>query len=153
MVHFYDENCIITKKHVFNYLHSYCFRVVLSDATTTGVMTCFSNEANSLLKDCKELLQNIPNKDPYDYPSELLSLQGKAIIFQLHYDPDSTKDNQVFILDTCWDETPLLISIVSALPESSAGSSSQTTLATMDVETKSVATGTPMHEPSTPETE
>lgn len=69
-------------------------------------MTCFSNEANSLVKDCKELLQAMPDQSPYDYPTELLSLQGKEKIFQLHFDPESTKEKQLFILDTCWDNTP-----------------------------------------------
>ena len=71
-------------------------------------MTCFSNEANSLVTDCKELLQTLPHQHSYDYPPELLSLQGKKRIFQLHFDPESTKERQLFILDTCWDDTPLL---------------------------------------------
>ena len=26
----------------------------------------------------------------------------------MHFDPESTKERQLFILDTCWDDTPLL---------------------------------------------
>ena len=74
---------------------------MLSDDTGTGTMKCFSNEANSMVKDCKELLESIPNQDSYEYPTELLSLQGTKKIFQIHFDPESTKDNQGFILDTC----------------------------------------------------
>ena len=106
-----------------------------------------------MIKDCKELLQNIPNPDPYDYPPELLSLQGKRKIFQLHYDPESTKDKQVFILDTCWDDVPLMISAVSSLPESAASSSSQITMASTNVDIKNVAAEIPVHEPSTPKSE
>lgn len=83
-------------------------------------MTCFSNEANSLVKDCKELLQTIPNPNPHDYPAELLSLQGKTKNFQLHFDPESTKDRRIFILDTCWDNTPLLTSAATAVAENDA---------------------------------
>ena len=55
-------------------------------------MTCFSNEANSLLKDCTELLQSQPDQDPYEYPPEILGLEGTTKIFQLHYDLESTKE-------------------------------------------------------------
>lgn len=95
----------------------------------------------------------MPEPDPYNFPAELLSLQGKAKNFQLHYDPDCTKDRQVFILDTCWDDIPLLISNVSALPESNASSSSQTTPPTTGTETKDGTATTSMDEPLTPEIE
>lgn len=113
-------------------------------------MTCFSNEANSLVKDCKELLQTIPNPESRQYPAELLSLQGKRKICQLHFDPECTKDEQVFILDTCWNETPLLISNAPTPPESSLESSKQKPDATMEAKTKSQAdpvTATPANTP------
>ena len=94
-------------------------------------MTCFSNEANSLLQDCKELLRTTPNKNSYEYPKELLSLQGKKKIFQLHFDPESTKEHQVFILDTCWDTTPLLTSGTSATNESAISYSAEVTQKTV----------------------
>lgn len=95
----------------------------------------------------------MPEPDPYNFPPELLSLQGKAKNFQLHYDPDCTKDRQVFILDTCWDDIPLLVSNVSALPESNASSSSQTTPPTTSAQTKGDTATTPMNELLTLETE
>ena len=101
-------------------------------------MKCFSNEANSLVKDCKELLASIPNQDSYEYPTELLSLQGTKKIFQIHYDPESTQDNQGFILDTCWDDAPLLITNVASVAESSINT---------------MPTGTPVAETSKPKTE
>lgn len=94
----------------------------------------------------------MPEPDPYNFPPELLSLQGKAKKFQLHYDPDCTKDRQVFILDTCWDDIPLLVSNVSALPESNASSSSHTTPQTASAETKDDTPATPTGELLTPET-
>ena len=107
-------------------------------------MTCFSNEANSLVKDCKELLQTIPNPDSRQYPAELLSLQGKRKNFQLHFDPECTKNEQVFILDTCWNETPLLISDAPTLPESSIESSKHKTDATIETDP---VTATPTNTP------
>jgi hypothetical protein len=82
-------------------------------------MTCFSTEANSLLKDCKELVHATGITDPYDYPQEILDLQGKKKIFQLHFDPDSTKENRIFILDTCWDDTPLVTTKPTCIGQSS----------------------------------
>ena len=61
-----------------------------------------------MVKDCKELLKTIPNQNSYEYPAEILSLLGKRKIFQMHFDPNSTKERQIFLLDTCWDATPLL---------------------------------------------
>ena len=139
-----------TEQDIYEILCSYCFRVVLYDSTTTGVMTCFSNEANSLVKDCKELLQTVPASDPYEYPPELLSLQGKRKIFQLHFDPDSTKDNQIFILDTCWDDTPLPPSDLATVTESAAGSSMEKTLQPMDPATKRKTGKSALAEASTP---
>lgn len=87
-----------------------------------------------MVKDCKELLDTIPNPDSHQYPAKLLSLQGKRKIFQLHFDPECTKNEQVFILDTCWDETPLLISDAPTLPESSVDSSKHETDATIETD-------------------
>ena len=119
---------------------------MLSDDTATGIMTCFSNEANSLVKDCKDLCKAIPNVNPYDYPAELLSLQGKAKNFQLHFDPDSTKEKRIFILDTCWDDVPMLTAEASAVAESSAKASTQNTLAATPAKSKSKTAKAPLLE-------
>ena len=124
--------------------------MVLSDSTATGVMTCFSNEANSLVRDCKELLQTIPASDPYEYPPELLSLQGKRKIFQLHFDPESTHDTKIFILDTCWDDTPLPPSDLAVTTESSTASSIEKTLQPMATATKRKTGKSALAETSTP---
>jgi hypothetical protein len=83
-----------------------------------------------MVKDCKELLKTIPNQSSYEYPTEILSLQGKRKIFQLHFDPDSTKEKQIFILDTCWDTTPLLTSADATIVEPSIGSPKTVALTT-----------------------
>ena len=93
------------KQHVLHSLHSYCFRLQLSDDSGNATVTCFSNEADSMIKDCKELVQATDNRDPYDYPEELLALEGKKRVFQIHFDPDCTKEKPHFILDTSWEYT------------------------------------------------
>ena len=125
---------VYTKQLFFSLLSSYCFRLGLSDGTGTITMTCFSDEANCMVKDCKELLQTMPQQDSYDYPPELLCLQGKKKIFQLHFDPQCTKERPLFILDTCWDDMPLLLpsNIINTenAMESSAANAQET--ATLD---------------------
>ena len=88
-------------------------------------MTCFSNEANSLLKDCKQLLQSQADQDPYAYPAKILGLEGTTKIFQLHYDLESTKEKQIFVLDTCWDDLPLPVAEIPAHAESHTNSPKQ----------------------------
>lgn len=106
-------------------------------------MTCFSNEAHSMVKDCKQLVQTMPNRNPYEYPPELLSLQGKKRIFQLHFDPESIKERQVFILDTCWDDMPLLTSASAVTSECGMDSSTTNASQTITALTKFEASATP----------
>ena len=90
------------------FINSYCFRLLLTDETGHIYLTCFSNEANSMVKDCNDIIRSLQDKDRYKYPEELLALEGKKKIFQLHFASDSTKQKPVFFLDTAWDNTPLL---------------------------------------------
>ena len=99
----------------------------LSDGTGNATMTCFSDEANSLIKDCKEIVRTMPNQNFSEYPTELLSLQGKKKIFQLHFDRESTKENRVFILDTCWDAMPVLTLPTSDTTEASVNALAKNT--------------------------
>lgn len=124
-------------------MHSYSFRVQLSDGTADATMTCFSNEANSMVTDCKELLKTIPDQSSYEYPAEILSLQGKRKIFQLHFDLDSTKEKQIFILDTCWDAMPLLTSTDATIVEPNIEFPEAAGLATNKTPPATPATTTP----------
>lgn len=57
-------------------------------------------------------MKSLIEKNPYRPPPELTTLEGTTHLFQLHFDPDHTKENQKFILDTTWDDwddKPLLI--------------------------------------------
>jgi hypothetical protein len=86
-------------------------------------MTCFSDEAHSIVKNCKELIQALTNADPSKYPSELLALEGKTKIFQVHFAPESTKQNQLLILDNAWDNTPVPMLEIPTPTETKADSS------------------------------
>ncbi|GKB15919.1 DNA helicase [Tanacetum coccineum] len=72
----------------------------IGDGSGTISLTCFSNEANSLVKDCTELLNELPDKNPYQLPLALKELEGTTHTFQFHFDINSTLKRKVFILDT-----------------------------------------------------
>jgi hypothetical protein len=82
----------------------------------------------------------ITNQNSSEYPNELPSLQGKKKIFQLHFDPESTKEQRIFVLDTCWDTTPLFTSGTSNTNETSISSSTEVT--------PKMITAVPIAEPS-----
>ncbi|GJZ87919.1 hypothetical protein Tco_0659701 [Tanacetum coccineum] len=79
------------------------------DGTTTISLTCFSDQVNSLTKDCNELLAELPDKDPYHLPSTLKELEDTAHIFQFHFDGGSTSKRRDFVLDKVFKKTPLLL--------------------------------------------
>ncbi|GJR00354.1 hypothetical protein Tco_0523338 [Tanacetum coccineum] len=49
---------------------------IMSDGSAMISMTCFSDQANSLTKDCNEVLTEIAAKNPYRLPSCLKDLEG-----------------------------------------------------------------------------
>ncbi|GJV80955.1 hypothetical protein Tco_1516825 [Tanacetum coccineum] len=52
----------------------YCFKAIIGDGTTTISVTCFNDQANSLTKDCNELLVELSDRDPYHLPSTMKDL-------------------------------------------------------------------------------
>ncbi|GKF94565.1 hypothetical protein Tco_0284265, partial [Tanacetum coccineum] len=72
-------------------------------------VTCFSNQANSLIIDCNELLAELSNKDPNQLPSTLRDLEGTAHIFQFYLDAGSTSNRRDFVLDRVFKSTVLPI--------------------------------------------
>ena len=72
------------------------------------MVTCFSDQAHSIVDNCNEIARKLQDKNAYKLPPELAALQGKTYIFQLHYGSESTKDNKLFFLDQAWDTTPAL---------------------------------------------
>nr|GEV73397.1 putative RNA-directed DNA polymerase [Tanacetum cinerariifolium] len=49
------------------------------DGTTTISLTCFSDQANSLTRDCNELIVELPDKDLYHFPSTLKELKAPPV--------------------------------------------------------------------------
>ncbi|GKE50040.1 hypothetical protein Tco_1481298 [Tanacetum coccineum] len=71
----------------------------IGDGSGTISLTCFSNEANSLVKDCTELLNELPDKNPYQLLLALKELEGTTHTFQFHFDINNTHKRKVFVLD------------------------------------------------------
>ena len=72
------------------------------------MVTCFSDEAHSIVSSCNEIIPKLQEIDPYTIPPQLTALLGKTYIFQLHFGSDSTKEQRFFFLDKAWDTTPLI---------------------------------------------
>nr|GEU78418.1 DNA helicase [Tanacetum cinerariifolium] len=57
---------------------SYCFKAIIGDGSGTISLTCFNNQANSLTRDCTEVLAELPDKNPYQLPPNLKNLEDKV---------------------------------------------------------------------------
>ncbi|GKA62881.1 DNA helicase [Tanacetum coccineum] len=104
--HYYLNPDIPETKHIKQH---YCFKAIVSDGTATISVTCFSNQANSLIKDVHELLAEISDKDPYHLPEGLKQLEGTAHTFQFHFDSTSTSKRPDFVLDAVFPNIPLAL--------------------------------------------
>nr|GEU49652.1 hypothetical protein [Tanacetum cinerariifolium] len=87
--------------------YSYCFKAIIGDGSGTIPLTCFSNQVNSLIKDCNELLAELFDKNPYNLPSALKELEGTTHIFQFHFDTNNTSRKKDFVLHTVFTNTIL----------------------------------------------
>ncbi|GJT40020.1 DNA helicase [Tanacetum coccineum] len=103
-------------------LYSYCFKAIVGDGSATVSITCFSDQANSLTRDCNDVLAELSDNDPYHLPMSLKELEGTTHTFQFYFDTGSTDKRPDFVSDTVFKPpTPLLppsISIQSVTPES-----------------------------------
>ncbi|GJZ83700.1 hypothetical protein Tco_0648873 [Tanacetum coccineum] len=52
---------------------------IVGDGSATTSVTCFSDEANSLTRDCNELLAEIIDKNPYQLPPSLKELEEQSL--------------------------------------------------------------------------
>nr|GEZ85001.1 hypothetical protein [Tanacetum cinerariifolium] len=59
--------------------YSYCFKAIIGDGSRTIPVTYFSNQANSLIKDCNELLTELRTRNPYELPSTLKDLEALPV--------------------------------------------------------------------------
>lgn len=89
--------------------HSYCFRASIFDNTGALTLTCFSNEAHSMVTQCNKVVSEQGYTDPYTLPAVLTALEGTIHLFQLHFATESTKNNPLYILDTVMETGPHLL--------------------------------------------
>nr|GEV26095.1 hypothetical protein [Tanacetum cinerariifolium] len=89
--------------------YSYCFKAIVNDGSTTTSITCFSDQVNTLTRDCNEVLAETMNKDPYTFPPSLKELEGTTHTFQFHFDTGSTTKRPDFILDTVFKNPTLAL--------------------------------------------
>ncbi|GJY21398.1 hypothetical protein Tco_0393964 [Tanacetum coccineum] len=88
-------------------IYSYCFKAIFSDGTSTISIPCFSNKANTLTKDCDQVLPEIEHEDRYQLPPSQKELEGTKHIFQFHFDTGITAKRPDFVLDKVIDINPL----------------------------------------------
>ncbi|GKA12140.1 DNA helicase [Tanacetum coccineum] len=67
----------------------------------------YRTQANSLIKDCNDLLAKLPDRNPYQLPPALKELEGTTHIFQFHFDTNSTSRRKDFVLDTVFKKIAL----------------------------------------------
>ncbi|GJS51633.1 DNA helicase [Tanacetum coccineum] len=88
-------------------VYSYCFKAIINDGTATMSLTCFSDNTNTFIRGCDDILAELPNKDPYELPSALKDLEGTTHVFQFHFDSGSTSRRRDLVLDRVFEKTVL----------------------------------------------
>ena len=151
---------IHTNNYFKNLCDSYCFKAFIFDDTGRIMLTCFSDEAHSIVTSCTDLIQKSTKQmDPYKLPPELAALEKKTYIFQLHYGKDSTKEEKNFFLDKGWDMTPTIAALsnpdVKALLPTTEDEAEATTKAitiSQPISHVNIPTAIPLIEPKTTST-
>nr|GEU77779.1 putative ribonuclease H-like domain-containing protein [Tanacetum cinerariifolium] len=75
-------------------VYSYCFKAIINDGTATMSLTCFSDNTNTLIKDCDDILAELPDKDQYKLSFALKDLEGTTHVFQFHFNSGSRSRRQ-----------------------------------------------------------
>nr|GEU67024.1 nucleic acid-binding, OB-fold protein [Tanacetum cinerariifolium] len=78
---------------------SYCFKAIINDGTAAMSLTCFSNNTNTLINDCDDILAELSDKDQYKLPYALKELEGTTHVFQFHFDSGSSSRRRDLVLD------------------------------------------------------
>nr|GEU30622.1 DNA helicase [Tanacetum cinerariifolium] len=82
-------------------------KAIINDETATMSLTCFSDNTNTLIKDCDDILAELSNKDQYKLPSALKDLKGITYVFQFHFDSGSSSKRRDLVLDRVFKSTLL----------------------------------------------
>ncbi|GKA11744.1 hypothetical protein Tco_0691290 [Tanacetum coccineum] len=83
------------------------YQAIVSDGSTIVSITCFSDQANSLTRDCNEILAKLADKNPFHLPPSLIKLEGTTHTFQFHFHTGITSRRPDFALDTVFRNPPL----------------------------------------------
>ncbi|GJT13486.1 hypothetical protein Tco_0860528 [Tanacetum coccineum] len=75
----------------------------IKQGTITMFVTWFSDNTNTLIRDCNDILAELPNKDPYELPSTLKELEGTKHVFQFHFDSGSSYRRRNLVLDRVFE--------------------------------------------------
>ncbi|GKD82201.1 DNA helicase [Tanacetum coccineum] len=125
----YDEN-----GEAYYVNHGHIFKALLKDQSATALVTFFTPNAYVLTgSSCTELVKKYGVLDPLEFPDEILSLNGRIHIFQIHYNPSCVQGRVDFYFDDILDK-PLQIVGPSQSSETS---------------TDPLQTGTPVQLPQT----
>ncbi|GJW40061.1 DNA helicase [Tanacetum coccineum] len=72
--------------------YRYNFKAFLTDESATALVTFFTPNADVLTgSSCTQLVKKYGVPDPRDFRDEILSLNGRTHIFQVHYNPSCVK--------------------------------------------------------------
>ncbi|GJS71954.1 hypothetical protein Tco_0704795, partial [Tanacetum coccineum] len=97
----------------------YIFKALLKDQLATALVTFFTLNADVLTgRSCTELVKKYGVPDPREFPDEILSLNGRTHIFQIHYNPSCVQGRVDFYFDDILDK-PLQIGTPVQLPQTS----------------------------------
>ncbi|PWA66851.1 hypothetical protein CTI12_AA323970 [Artemisia annua] len=104
------------------------YRITITDATGSVLVTCFSPEADSLLpSSVGEMLSYIPDPDPYAFPDIIQDLENTSHIFHVHLAKGSRRGFPRFILDGAQDiPAPALPEIPSETEEGGSYATAET---------------------------
>ncbi|GJR31637.1 DNA helicase [Tanacetum coccineum] len=87
----------------------YIFKALLKDQSATALVTFFTLNADVLTgSSCTELVKKYGVPDPRKFPDEILSLNRRTHIFQIHYNPSCVQGRVDFYFDDILDK-PLQI--------------------------------------------
>ncbi|GJV94691.1 nucleic acid-binding, OB-fold protein [Tanacetum coccineum] len=118
--------------------YRHIFKTLLKDQSATALVTFFTPNADVLTgSSCTELVKKYGVLDPLEFPDEILSLNGRTHIFQIHYNPSSVQGRVDFYFDDILDKPLQIVG-----PSQSSETSTASTVASLAI-TKGVSSDTP----------
>nr|GEX48809.1 DNA helicase [Tanacetum cinerariifolium] len=109
--------------------YRYIFKALLTDQSATASVTFFTPNADVLIgSSCTELVKKYGVPNPREFPDEILSLNGRTHIFQVHNNPsciqgrvdyyfDDILDKQLQIARPSQSSEPSIVTPLPIIPE------------------------------------